>query len=1325
MTNLTPLVRSQHRKFRGLLVSLVSALALTVAAYAASASKKNFELPAGEATSTLKTFSEQSGEQIVYPVDLVRGLQTNAVRGELTAREALDAMLEKTGLAAVQDEKTGALAIKKIYVPEMPKDSARPKLTTAAVTNEVAPLDEPDVFVLSPFEVSSGHENGYAAATSLAGNRLSTELRDVGSAISVVTAQMLKDIGATSNETLLQYTTNTEVGNIYGNMANAGSGTLLDENSKFANPNQNTRVRGLVSADSTVNYFLTDIPWDSYNVDRVDFQRGPNAMLFGLGSPAGIINAGTKIASMKNEGQIELRYSRFGSMRGSLDVNRVLLDKQLAFRIDALDDKQKFQQTPSFQNDKRVYGALRFDPALLNKGSAHTSFKANFEQGQVRSNRPRTLTPGDGITPWFFTGTAKGYNADGSTFQYNNLNRLGFDARGLMDGNFAGQPGRGQFNKSYNGSAGPGTPPSGTLNPDWQPWLGGQFAASYFGNPLAIFGDGQASAHSFIALEPSTIRGISTTGAIDRGIGGIPFSRASSVTLYRDISKKVNLPGAKFGLTRSITLEDPSIFDFYNNLLDGPNKNEWQNFKRYNFNLAQTFFNNDVGFEAAYDKQKYDNGQITLMSARSLQVYVDVMQTLADGTTNPNFGRPFIADDGTGGSQSFANREATRLTAYARHDFDRGEHRSILTRILGKHTITGLYSDDERENSSRSFVHYVADNGYKDFVNGYGSAPSTIDSTQRKVQQIIYLGKSLKDATTAAGANIPGPTATAVVTGGSIRAFDSTWIATTVNPADVWQNPLYPVGHPFRISTQSENPANYRGWINTPITVTDSEAGHRDQNTNFSNKSKNTVTSKAFNWQGYFWDGAFVGTYGYRTDTAKAWSVTATRDLENHPILDPQLYKFPDAPIIVSDNSKSWSVVMHINELLQQRLPLNVSAFYNRSENFQPLAGRVSALGNALSAPKGKTTDYGVRLSTKDDKYALKINRYETVVKDAGTTSGFSSQFFLGQLFTEGQESRNRFVFEVSDPRRPETYHSGDSNQWIYQPGLGQTPEQALAAQKADVAGWDAMIKSLPAQFLTTWKIDTNQSQLSDLKTISYTQPSGLTVTEDNVSKGLEFELYAHPVRGLRLTLNASKSEAVRTNVGDPTWNTLVNQINTALNTTGAGSLRANSNASSATSLERWNANFWASWLSVKGQENSAVTELRAWRVNTIMNYDFSDGMLKGINVGAGIRWQDKVIIGYTPRYFLGNTETDPFKATTVKYDLEKPYYGPAETNIDLWIGYTHKLTKKINYRVQVNVRNVGKGNSLIPITVQPDGTVAAWRIAPTQVWSLTNTLEF
>ncbi|MES1168160.1 MAG: hypothetical protein ABUL61_03215, partial [Oleiharenicola lentus] len=78
---------------------------------------------------------------------------------------------------------------------------------------------EEDVLVLSPFEVSADSDSGYATATTLAGNRLNTELRDIGNAVTVINSQFLKDIGATSNETLLQYTVGTEVGNIRGNFA--------------------------------------------------------------------------------------------------------------------------------------------------------------------------------------------------------------------------------------------------------------------------------------------------------------------------------------------------------------------------------------------------------------------------------------------------------------------------------------------------------------------------------------------------------------------------------------------------------------------------------------------------------------------------------------------------------------------------------------------------------------------------------------------------------------------------------------------------------------------------------------------------------------------------------------------------------------------------------------------------------------------------------------------------------------------------------------------------------------------------------------------------
>ena len=84
-----------------------------VTARAAEAAKKNFNLPAGVAGETLKQFAKQAGREIVFAPEAVGTVPTNAVKGELTPREALDQMLAGTGLVASQDVKTGALAVRK------------------------------------------------------------------------------------------------------------------------------------------------------------------------------------------------------------------------------------------------------------------------------------------------------------------------------------------------------------------------------------------------------------------------------------------------------------------------------------------------------------------------------------------------------------------------------------------------------------------------------------------------------------------------------------------------------------------------------------------------------------------------------------------------------------------------------------------------------------------------------------------------------------------------------------------------------------------------------------------------------------------------------------------------------------------------------------------------------------------------------------------------------------------------------------------------------------------------------------------------------------
>jgi hypothetical protein len=75
--------------------------------------------------------------------------------------------------------------------------------------------------------------------------------------------------------------------------------------------------------------------------------------------------------------------------------------------------------------------------------------------------------------------------------------------------------------------------------------------------------------------------------------------------------------------------------------------------------------------------------------------------------------------------------------------------------------------------------------------------------------------------------------------------------------------------------------------------------------------------------------------------------------------------------------------------------------------------------------------------------------------------------------------------------------------------------------------------------------------------------------------------------------------------------------------------------------------------------------------------------------------------------------------------DINKPLWGKGTYAVDLWAGYERKLTNKINWRVQLNMRNVGARVHLEPLSLEPDGSVAMARIVEGQTWFLTNTLSF
>jgi outer membrane receptor protein involved in Fe transport len=1212
--------------------------------------------------------------------------------------------------------------------PAGPVQPANPPATA-----NVSAVGDEEPLVLSPFEVvaTSGSES-YKTETTLAGNRLSTDLRDIGSSVTVITSQFLIDTGATDNTSLLQRLGSAEVGGVFGNFASPGPGTtsaLLTEDT--IKPTEDTRIRGLAAADNTHDFFVSDIPWDSYNIDRIDISRGPNAILFGEGSPAGIINAGTKSAEFINSGNLDLRFGSWGTTRESLDFNQQIVPGQVAFRLDLLRDDEKYEQQPAYSKDQRISGALRVEPAFLNKGGNRTIIKANFEAGQVDSDNPRSLPPTDHITPWFNSSDTGAYQAG--------LN-------GLQS--WLTAPPSGNASTAANGYAAAGR--AGTSNFD--PWFtNSQLGDSGF--PLAAFQNGStagsAGTYRFTSVpQPGT----ATTTGLTWPYGAFPGSwlvinGAGSEAVY------AGLPYANGGLFTDTSLKDPSVFDFYKNLIDGYMKSEWQRFWSASANLTQTFLNDQVGFSLDYYKQHYEDGQINPLGG-AVPLYIDVMSTNNDGASlatasaNPNYGRPFVLNNDYPTNFDYtSDREDARATAFVTHDF-RKDSNDWWAKLLGIQTLTGLADQAKQTTDTMNWQQYGylgANTALAATLGGGGEAGGNFENVAP--QQVIYLGPSLVGKSLS-GANIPRVTGSPTIGNQPINYFDF-----TPNPANSSLSPT--------------NPSYYNGWKGEQtLTVTNSESNtsvNRDLLATSDGITRSVTTSQALVYEGKWLDDALVGIYGWRKDINKSWADSATLGDANDPQnIDFNKVVFSDAPQgRVEVQSRSYSVVAHLGELpglkeAASKLPVDVSLSYSVSTNFEPDSSRVDINGDPIAPPSGKTIERGVLIETRDGRLALKINRYVTNITDGSNPDGgtFAAELanFVGFTAYYGNVFYYRNNQSAGSPQSDPT--QADSNPGIGGvSGVGNTSYGAgyyFDANGVHSAAMEALQVS-STNATRTWETQLNQDfpnffknwGMGSLATLQAgddlrAQLQGLpgeqnfAITENSQSQGWEFELDANPTKAWRISLNATETDAKITQVGDPALTKFM--ADTAAYVKGPGGYQqwywGNSVAPGVPDVAQayyvqYNGSLPALgtyYAELQQQQGVAVSQLAKWRFNLTSNYDFDHGFLKGVNVGGGVRYTGSEILGYPP-------SGDPTLPPPYLPNLSRPEMGGGETYFDLWVGYHRKLTKKVGWNIQLNIDNVGRGNYLIPVSYQaPINGVASpafYRIGPTQKFTVRNVLSF
>ncbi len=263
----------------------------------------------------------------------------------------------------------------------------------AQTTSDDSTRREDDVVSLSPFEVSTDADVGYVATNSLAGSRLNTPLKDTAASISVMTKEFLDDLGAVNLEDAMAYANNVQV-------------DMNDDTSAGGSPNDNStfefftnfRVRG-IKATVTRNYFPWRMPNDSYNIDRIEEQRGPNSILFGVGSAGGIINTMTKRAVLRRDFvKGSAMVGSYNRIRGTIDVNQSSFNDKFAVRFNAAYDDGDGYREHEMEESVRGHLALQFQPF------PNTSIRAEFEKGNVDEVVARTINILDGFTDWLAAG---------------------------------------------------------------------------------------------------------------------------------------------------------------------------------------------------------------------------------------------------------------------------------------------------------------------------------------------------------------------------------------------------------------------------------------------------------------------------------------------------------------------------------------------------------------------------------------------------------------------------------------------------------------------------------------------------------------------------------------------------------------------------------------------------------------------------------------------------------------------------------------------------------------------------------------------------------
>jgi hypothetical protein len=487
-------------------------------------------------------------------------------------------------------------------------------------------------------------------------------------------------------------------------------------------------------------------------------------------------------------------------------------------------------------------------------------------------------------------------------------------------------------------------------------------------------------------------------------------------------------------------------------------------------------------------------------------------------------------------------------------------------------------------------------------------------------------------------------------------------------------------------------------------------------------KYEERTDSITLSWNASLWDDRIVPVIGFRHDNLTYRQTTGTQGLSATDwIVDgyPQLDVLWDDWNEQIDHGNTWTKGVTVDVLRINEHELTV--FYNESENFNPQPGvNIDYYGNRLTRPGGEGKDYGFSLGLWNNKLTVRVTWFEAL--STGDVNGpangaidrlsrIDTDYFFPWAETIARIEQGQLDAFVDSNRDPYAEIDLESS-------------SSIQARIEELTG-------LPYNYYSNL-------------------PGTIRATQTNKAEGLEIAASWNPNANWTFRAAISSQETAYSEVGP--------EVDAWIAERSAFWDAANSPLSGAQNMWLFNgerqadlSNFWSSfgyngnatidhpqgWDTVqdyydlavagninlyKAQQGRPVDNQRKWRANFIGRYTFTEGALKGSFVGGGLRWEDKVAIGYYG--LVGDPDGAPDLLNVA--DLSRPIYDKANTYVDLWAGYRTMIMKdRAELLIQLNVRNVFESGDLRPVGADFAGNKHTFRIVDPREIYLTTTIKF